>query len=286
MAGELNSIQESIKLALDAADAATDVTSEYSQVKRETKKLERKVSQIHRYTTITFVSAVVAAVAGLSFSALLYFKTLSELRLMSTTNREGLVVFAENIEQLNSVLSELNVALDQQEELVALNRESSEKMTQLMTLISSTSEATINELQASTSAMRESNAAIAGQIGEKLLDQTVGQNNGIAVKLAAIESSLSKSINKIEKKLINPAELGALSAAQANTSGTVEMLAGQNVKILKLLEVQQDRISFPTNREGLVVFAENIEQLNQIEHANIIVRYIVPICDLPRVALI
>ena len=205
MAGELNSIQESIKLALDAADAATDVTSEYSQVKRESKKLERKVSQIHRYTTITFVSAVVAAVAGLSFSALLYFKTLSELRLMSTTNREGLVVFAENIEQLNSVLSELNVALDQQEELVALNRESSEKMTQLMTLISSTSEATINELQASTSAMRESNAAIAGQIGETLLDQTVGQNNGIAVKLAAIESSLSKSINKIEKKLINPA---------------------------------------------------------------------------------
>jgi len=245
MAGELNSIQESIKLALDAADAATDVTSEYSQVKRETKKLERKVSQIHRYTTITFVSAVVAAVAGLSFSALLYFKTLSELRLMSTTNREGLVVFAENIEQLNSVLSELNVALDQQEELVALNRESSEKMTQLMALISSTSEATISELQASTSAMRESNAAVAEQISEKLLDQTMGQNNGLAVKLAAIESSLNKSIDKIEKKLINPAELGALSAAQANTSGAVEMLAGQNVKILKLLEVQQDRISFP-----------------------------------------
>ena len=71
MAGELNSIQESIKLALDAADAATDVTSEYSQVKRDHKKLERKVSQIHRYTTITFVSAVIAGQAGISFSALL-----------------------------------------------------------------------------------------------------------------------------------------------------------------------------------------------------------------------
>ena len=62
MAGELNSVQESIKLALDAADAATDVTSEYSQVKREHKKLESKVSQIHRYTTITFASAILAAV--------------------------------------------------------------------------------------------------------------------------------------------------------------------------------------------------------------------------------
>ena len=80
MAGELNSVQESIKLALDAADAATDVTSEYSQVKREHKKLEKKVSQIHRYTTITFVSAISAAVIALAFSATLYFKSISELK--------------------------------------------------------------------------------------------------------------------------------------------------------------------------------------------------------------
>ena len=93
MAGELNSVQESIKLALDAADAATDVTSEYSQVKREHKKLEKKVSQIHRYTTITFVTGIVAAVVALTFSATLYFKSIAELKLMTTTNREGLIVF-------------------------------------------------------------------------------------------------------------------------------------------------------------------------------------------------
>ena len=118
MAGELNSVQESIKLALDAADAATDVTSEYSQVKREHKKLEKKVSQIHRYTTITFVSAISAAVIALAFSATLYFKSISELKLMTTTNREGLIVFSENIERLNTVLAELQVSLSKQEELV------------------------------------------------------------------------------------------------------------------------------------------------------------------------
>ena len=100
MAGELNSVQESIKLALDAADAATDVTSEYSQVKREHKKLEKKVSQIHRYTTITFVTGIVAAVVALTFSATLYFKSIAELKLMTTTNREGLIVFSENIDKL------------------------------------------------------------------------------------------------------------------------------------------------------------------------------------------
>ena len=151
---------ESIKLALDAADAATDVTSEYSQVKREHKKLESKVSQIHKYTTITFVTAMAAAVAGIGFSAVLYFKTLGELRLMTKTNREGLVVFAENIDELNSVLADLNVAPEQQAELVALNKESSDKMTQMMQLIEMTSQTLTNEMKASAEAMAVSNQSI------------------------------------------------------------------------------------------------------------------------------
>ena len=132
MAGELNSVQESIKLALDAADAATDVTSEYSQVKREHKKLEKKVSQIHRYTTITFVTGIVAAVVALTFSATLYFKSIAELKLMTTTNREGLIVFSENIDKLNIVLADLQESLSKQEELVTLNRESTAQIAEQM----------------------------------------------------------------------------------------------------------------------------------------------------------
>ena len=78
---------------------------------------------------------------GRDWLAVLYFKTLGELRLMTKTNREGLVVFAENIDELNTVLSDLNVALEQQAELVALNKESSDKMTQMMQLIEATSTA-------------------------------------------------------------------------------------------------------------------------------------------------
>ena len=39
MTTDYNAVQESIKIALDAADAATDVTSEYNKTKREHKKL-------------------------------------------------------------------------------------------------------------------------------------------------------------------------------------------------------------------------------------------------------
>ena len=245
MASELNSVQESVKLALDAADAATDVTSEYSQVKREHRKLEKNVSQIHRYTTITFVTAICAAVLSLGFSAMLYFKTLGELRMMTTTNREGLVVFAENIEQLNSVLGELSGSLEQQGELVALNREATSRISELTQLISDSSQQLSADIKASSDAMVLSNKDLGKHLGDTIVNQAMGHLNSVAVQLAGTESKLSKEIDVVQKKLIDNTDIGALSASQKNTAAQVEMLAGQNMKMLKLLEVQQDRISFP-----------------------------------------
>ena len=245
MASELNSVQESVKLALDAADAATDVTSEYSQVKREHRKLEKNVSQIHRYTTITFVTAICAAVLSLGFSAMLYFKTLGELRVMTTTNREGLVVFAENIEQLNSVLGELSGSLEQQGELVALNREATSRISELTQLISDSSQQLSADIKASSDAMVLSNKDLGKHLGDTIVNQAMGHLNSVAVQLAGTESKLSKEIDVVQKKLIDNTDIGALSASQKNTAAQVEMLAGQNMKMLKLLEVQQDRISFP-----------------------------------------
>ncbi|NCF49107.1 MAG: hypothetical protein GWP36_06280, partial [Bacteroidetes bacterium] len=101
MTTEYNAVQESIKIALDAADAATDVTSEYNKTKRDHKKLEASVKSVHRYSIIIFASSLGAAVVALLFASLIYFKTMSELNTMTTTSREALVVFAENVEGVN-----------------------------------------------------------------------------------------------------------------------------------------------------------------------------------------
>ena len=106
MSAELDTIEESIKIALDAADAATDITSEYNKVKREHKKLEAKVKQIHRYTTIIFGSSILASVVAIGFSSVLYFKSMSDLSVMTTTNREALVIFAENVDALKETTNE------------------------------------------------------------------------------------------------------------------------------------------------------------------------------------
>ena len=245
MASEFNSVQESIKLALDAADAATDVTSEYSQVKRDHKKLEKKVSQIHRYTTITFVSAISAAVIALAFSATLYFKSISELKLMTTTNRQGLIVFSENIETLNNVLAELKVSLSKQEELIKLNRESSSQIGELKKVMAEGSASIVAQLQKTGDGIDVSTTALGESLKAAVITQNKATLNNFKVTLTSLESSVLKSVAAIDKKIASNKALQSVAVSQTKTKKEIESLKLQTREIRKLLETQQNRVTFP-----------------------------------------
>ena len=245
MASEFNSVQESIKLALDAADAATDVTSEYSQVKREHKKLEKKVSQIHRYTTITFVSAISAAVIALAFSATLYFKSISELKLMTTTNRQGLIVFSENIETLNNVLAELKVSLSKQEELIKLNRESASQIGELKKVMAEGSASIVAQLQKTGDGIDVSTTALGESLKAAVTTQNKAMINSFKVTLTSLESSVLKSVAAVDKKIASNKALQSVAVSQTKTKKEIESLKLQTKEIRKLLETQQNRVTFP-----------------------------------------
>ena len=245
MASEFNSVQESIKLALDAADAATDVTSEYSQVKRDHKKLEKKVSQIHRYTTITFVSAISAAVIALAFSATLYFKSISELKLMTTTNRQGLIVFSENIETLNNVLAELKMSLSKQEELIKLNRESASQIGELKKVMAEGSASIVAQLQKTGDGIDVSTTALGESLKAAVITQNKAMTNSFKVTLTSLESSDLKSVAAIDKKIASNKALQSVAVSQTKTKKEIESLKLQTKEIRKLLETQQNRVTFP-----------------------------------------
>ena len=245
MAGELNSVQESIKLALDAADAATDVTSEYSQVKREHKKLEKKVSQIHRYTSITFVTGIVAAVVALTFSATLYFKSISELKLMTTTNREGLIVFSENIDKLNVVLADLQESLSKQEELVELNREATAHIAELNDVMASGTNKIVEEIQSANTAAVAASKAATDELKSTLISQGKKTSNSMKVSLSSLESSLQKTLEAMDQRIASNDTLNGVASSQQMANREIKALKMQSAEIRNLLEVQQNRITFP-----------------------------------------
>ena len=81
---------------------ATDVTAEYSKIKRESKALEASVKQIHKSTTIIFYSAMVTTVVATIFAGLIYFRTMSDLNSITSTSREALVVLLKTSTKLTA----------------------------------------------------------------------------------------------------------------------------------------------------------------------------------------
>ena len=186
-----NEVQESIKIALDAADAATDVTSEYGKIKSENKKLEASVKQIHKFTTIIFSVSILAAVIGLSLTALIYSRTMNELTAMTNTSREALVVFAENVDGVKVALQKLETGIDEQARILEVNNALVESINNLDKNVTDTNTLLVNEL----SKLTESFSATMKTASNKNIND-----------LKKIVSDLKKTQVKSTKQMVNLAK--------------------------------------------------------------------------------
>tara|TARA_B100000900_G_scaffold334918_1_gene296334 strand:+ start:207 stop:956 length:750 start_codon:yes stop_codon:yes gene_type:complete len=249
MSSDLSTIEESIKIALDAADAATDVTSEYNKVKREHKKLETKVKQIHRYTTIIFGSSMIAAVIAMIFSSVLYFRSMSDLGVMTTTNREALVIFAENVDDLKDNVKALSVAMESQ---VALEKQNAVLVEELSSLRKEIAVAT----NALATRVLEQNQGLQ-EIMTKNTEQAVNIfADRIAKSFEVRVNQLNKEIGLYQKQLLASLEsigsegddngmMEAISKSQSQLTKEIRSLYKKNEEIFSKIKSSDGLIKFP-----------------------------------------
>ena len=214
MSTEYNAVQESIKIALDAADAATDVTSEYNKTKREHKKLEASVKSVHRFSIIIFASSMVAAVAALMFAGMIYFRTMSELSTMTTTSREALVVFAENVEGVNDALDKMKVALDTQKTLVGQNETLINELVGLRDIISRSNETMMTGMESTSSSIANSNNQMASSITTGIANELGAQTNRMVKELNELSKTNAKSLETMTKSMSDSKNMDRLAANQ------------------------------------------------------------------------
>ena len=189
MNDKVDAVQESIKLALDAADAATDVTSEYNTVRKQHKILEDKVKQIHKYTTVVFVSSIVSGIFVVIVSAFLFMQGSSKLDTMTETSREALVVFAENVDSVNKSLESLNKAIKKQDEFLAVNKNVITTMNKIEKKITESNKLTAAEL-------RTISNSLVSEL-DTFSKNSVKNNNDLKKTLTNFASQSSKAIKKI-----------------------------------------------------------------------------------------
>ena len=245
MSTEYNAVQESIKIALDAADAATDVTSEYNKTKREHKKLEASVKSVHRFSIIIFASSMVAAVAALMFAGMIYFRTMSELSTMTTTSREALVVFAENVEGVNDALDKMKVALDTQKTLVGQNETLINELVGLRDIISRSNETMMTGMESTSSSIANSNNQMASSITTGIANELGAQTNRMVKELNELSKTNAKSLEKMTKSVSDSKNMDRLAANQKTIVRLLGDLSAQNADLLKKISEKDNRVSYP-----------------------------------------
>ena len=245
MSTEYNAVQESIKIALDAADAATDVTSEYNKTKREHKKLEASVKSVHRFSIIIFGSSMVAAVAALLFAGMIYFRTMSELSTMTTTSREALVVFAENVEGVNDALEKMRGALETQQTLVGQNETLINELVGLRDIISRSNETMMTGMESTSSSIASSNNQMASSITTGIANELSAQTNRMVKELNELSKTNAKSLDQMTKSMSDSKNTDRLVANQKTIVRLLGDLSAQNAGLLKMISEKDNRVSYP-----------------------------------------
>ena len=234
---KIEAVQESIKLALDAADAATDVTSEYNNVRKAHAKLEAKVKQIHKYTTIVFISSIISGLLVIAISAFLFMQSSDKLSNMTETSREALVVFAENVDGVNSSLKSLDLAIKKQGDLLTVNQKLVNTMNKIEKRVQKSNENTIGELQLITKTLiNELN---------KSSQVTMDSNKKLIVNLEKLNKSNSRTIAKAIQQISNKAIYKQIVANQAIQAQQISKLVKQNNSVLGKIADKTSRIKYP-----------------------------------------
>ena len=241
MKPQVNAVQESIKIALDAADAATDVTAEYKRIKNEYIKTEQKMKEIHKYTTIIFSSSIATAVIAIILTGLLYFKSLSELEEMTGTSREALVVFAENVENVNKAVENMNSSLARHTDLLNASEEVKIKMNEL-------SDAILNNDKKLMINLSKEIANLSSILSDSLKDETQKIGKSIQESNIVTSSKINKEIKKIietSKKNNNTKLLKELSNSTSSLNAALEAISNQNRLLVKEIKDKKESITFP-----------------------------------------
>ena len=238
---QVNAMQESIKIALDAADAATDVTSEYKRIKNEYLKAEQKVKEIHKYTTIVFSSSIATAVIAIILTGLLYFKSLSELEEMTSTSKEALVVFAENVENVNKAVDDMNSSLSKHTDLINANEQIQTALDNLSNAIKSNDKNLMVNLSKEISNLSNGLSKSIKEESSKL-GKSIAENNVVT------SASFNKEFKKLmqeSKKSQNTKLLKELSNSTSSLNAALEAISSQNKMLVKEIRDQKESITFP-----------------------------------------
>ena len=203
------------------------------------------MKNVHRFSIIIFASSMVAAVAALLFAGMIYFRTMSELSTMTTTSREALVVFAENVEGVNDALEKMRGALETQQTLVGQNETLINELVGLRDIISRSNESMMTGMESTSSSIANSNNQMVSSITSGIANELGAQTNRMVKELNELSKTNAESLDQVTKSVSNSKNMDRLAANQKTIVRLLGDLSAQNADLLKMISEKDNRVSYP-----------------------------------------
>ena len=200
-----------------------------------------KSERNNKYTTIVFSSSIATAIIAIILTGLLYFKSLSELEEMTSTSKEALVVFAENVENVNKAVDDMNSSLSKHTDLVNANEQIQIALDNLSNAIKSNDKNLMVNLSKEISNLSNGLSKSIKEESSKL-GKSIAENNVVT------SASFNKEFKKLmqeSKKNQNTKLLKELSNSTSSLNAALEAISSQNKMLVKEIRDQKESITFP-----------------------------------------
>ena len=245
-------LEETSKVALDAADAATRAAEEIHDVKKEYEGLLKANRRVLRGLSIALVSAAVGLLVAVGASALVYYKSRAQFEKSDEMLLQAVAVFAENVDELTLAQTNLNALIETQNDLrneIGLARKSldtvpakiDETLATLLPKISSVVDASQVAIEESVTASTELAMADLSQKFTVVFDEV----EAISVLL---EQAISDATSSTEVTTTKPDADTATSAYElVNVQSDLEQIILLQKELSAKITLLQD-ISKPRNK--------------------------------------
>ena len=245
-------LEETSKVALDAADAATRAAEEIHGVKKEYEGLLKSNRGVLRGLSIALVSAAVGLLVAVGASALVYYKSRAQFEKSDEMLLQAVAVFAENVDELTLAQTNLNTLIETQNDLrneIGLARKSLDTVPAeidktLATLLPKIS----NAVDASKVAIEESVTASTELAMADLSQKFTVVFDEVKAISVLLEQAISDATSSTEVNTTETNENTATSAYElANVQSDLEQIILLQKELSAKITLLQD-ISKPRNK--------------------------------------
>ncbi|ERL96498.1 hypothetical protein HIMB11_03070 [Rhodobacteraceae bacterium HIMB11] len=245
-------LEETSKVALDAADAATRAAEEIHGVKKEYEGLLKSNRGVLRGLSIALVSTAVGLLVAVGASALVYYKSRAQFEKSDEMLLQAVAVFAENVDELTLAQTNLNSLIETQNDLrneIGLARKSldtvpakiDETLTTLLPKVSSAVDASQAAIEESVTATTELAMADLSQKFTVVFDE-------VEAISALLERAISDATSSAEVNTTEPNEDTDTSAYElVNVQSDLEQIILLQKELSAKITLLQD-ISKPRNK--------------------------------------